>query len=95
MQVKKIMNENSVLLNVALEPLYIHKVGGSLVPSSVSVDVCRPRSVATTLCLTISFYYLSIIKYRLYGYIIQLVLSGDIVAIMYQYRHHRQSFATI
>jgi len=56
---------------------------------------CRPRSVATTLCLTTSFHYLSIIKYRLCGYIIQLVLSGDIVAITYQYRHHRQSFATI
>jgi len=37
---------------------------------STLAAMCRPRSIATTLCLTISFYYLSIIKYQLYSYII-------------------------
>jgi len=43
-----------------------------------AVRICQPRSVATTLCLTTSFYYLSnsfhylsIIKYQLGGYIDQ------------------------
>jgi len=47
----------------------------------VTGGVCQPRSVATTLCLTFSFHYLSIIKYQLYGYIIQLVLSGNYVSV--------------
>jgi len=46
------------------------------------LSTCRPRLVATTLCLTFSFHYLSIIKYRLYSYIIQLVLSGNYISVL-------------
>ena len=48
----------------------------------IKLSTCRPRLVATTLCLIFSFYYLSIIKYRLYSYIIQLVLSSNYISVL-------------
>jgi len=51
-------------------------------PSQYTKTYCRPKSVATTLYLIFGFHYLSIIKYQLYSYIIQPVLSGNYILLL-------------